>query len=441
MSVAFVFRRLMPLIQNTVHPREHSSELIGSASESTLRDALLREQRMRNDADAAARSAQLASRMKDEFLATLSHELRTPLNAILGWTQTLRCGESSPDTLSRALSQIEQSARAQARLIDDLLNVSDIVAGRLRLDIQPVRLVRSVNAVIEAMHPAVEAKSIRLETDFDSHADVVYGDPARLQQVFWNLLANAVKFTPTGGSIRVALSREGTQACLSITDSGEGIKPEFLPLVFERFTQADASSRKRHGGLGIGLAIARYLVELHGGTIEAKSDGEGRGATFKVRLHLHSSHRASPAPEAGQPEYRPSASRGMRSRSLAGLRILTVDDDTNTREMLKAALEHAGATVVTAESARDALEKLKAFKPQLLVSDIGMPTEDGYDLLRQVRALPTAEGGSIPAVALTGFAREEDRALTWRAGYQAVTPKPVNLDELIETLAALARCD
>jgi CheY-like chemotaxis protein/nitrogen-specific signal transduction histidine kinase len=395
------------------------------------------ERRLRLEAEAAARKAQGASRMKDEFLATLSHELRTPLNAILGWTQTLRRGGAAPETMARALAQIEQSAQSQARLIDDLLNVSDIVAGRLRLEVQPMRLMQSVNAVIEAMSPAIEEKEIHLDTSFDAGADIVHGDPVRVQQIFWNLLSNAVKFTPTRGRIRVVASRDASHASIAIADSGEGIRPEFLPHVFDRFSQG-ASSRKQHGGLGIGLAIARHLVELHGGSVEAQSEGEGRGAVFKVRLPLRAWQGAADIADQRGAEA-PAAVAHLRARSLTGLRIMTVDDDRNTREMLREALQRAGAQVVTAESARDALEKLAGFRPDLLVSDIGMPTEDGYDLLRQIRALGPGGGGAIPAVALTGYAREEDRMATWRAGYQAVMPKPVNLEELLSTLAALGR--
>jgi CheY-like chemotaxis protein len=268
--------------------------------------------------------------------------------------------------------------------------------------------------------------------------DVVHGDPVRIQQVVWNLLSNAIKFTPGGGSIAVEVAREGNVARLSIADSGEGIRPEFLPHVFDRFSQADASSRRRHGGLGIGLAITRYLVGLHGGSVQAESAGEGRGSVFTVRLPLSPGATAAAGAERrGGARPGAAASNGRRTQ-LTGLRILTVDDDRNTREMLQEALRSFGAEVLTAESARDALEKLKAFKPHLLVSDIGMPAEDGYDLLRQVRALGPAQGGLVPAVALTGYAREEDRVLTWRAGFQAMTPKPVNLDELLSMLAALA---
>jgi CheY-like chemotaxis protein len=374
--------------------------------------------------------------MKDEFLATLSHELRTPLNAILGWTQTLQAGNTTRETLMRALAQIEQSAQAQSKLIDDLLNVSDIIAGRVRLEVQPMRLIPAINAVVEALYPSMEAKAIRLETDLDGAADVIFGDPVRIQQIAWNLLANATKFTPRHGRIRLTLKRAGALAELRITDSGDGISAEFLPHVFDRFRQADASTRKRHGGLGLGLAIARYLTEMHEGTIDALSEGEGRGATFVVRLPIPAGVKEAPA-QAGPGER--AVELQPRPQRLRGLRILTVDDDRNTRDMLREALQRNGAEVETAESAREAMGKLRRFRPDVLVSDIGMPEENGYDLLRQVRALPASVGGTTPSVALTGYARDEDRVATRRAGYQAVTPKPVNLDELVATIAAVAR--
>jgi PAS domain S-box-containing protein len=398
---------------------------------------LEREQALRLEAQAVTRSAQMAGRMKDEFLATLSHELRTPLNAILGWTQTLQGGNTSSQTVSRALSQIEKSAQAQSKLIDDLLNVSDIVAGRLRLEVQPMRLSPAIQAVVEALHPTLAAKAIRLHTAFDAAADVVLGDPVRIQQIVWNVLSNSVKFTPHGGRIELALRRVDSQAEISVTDSGHGINREFLPYVFDRFRQADASTRKRHGGLGLGLSIARYLTEMHGGSIEALSEGEGRGATFVVRLPGWGRYEET-APTPMGAAFRGSVAARRRDERLRGLRILTVDDDQSTREMLGEALRRAGAEVMVAGSARDALQLLPVFRPDVLVSDIGMPDEDGYDLLRSIRALPADRGGTIPAVALTGYAREEDRAATRRAGYQAVTPKPVNLEELIGILAAVA---
>jgi len=399
---------------------------------------LEREQVLRRQAEAVTLDAQAASRMKDEFLANLSHELRTPLNAILGWTQTLQSGDTKTETVLRALAQIEQSARAQAKLIDDLLNVSDIVAGRLRLDVRPMCLVPTINAAVETLYPAIIARGIHLETAFDLDVDVIAGDPGRVRQIVWNLLSNAVKFTPREGNVRISLCRDESHAAIAVTDSGRGIDPEFLPFVFDRFRQADASSRKRHGGLGLGLAIARHLAEMHGGTIEADSAGEGHGATFTVRLPVAALREATPhAPEEAHREKSRIAAY-TRRRSLFGLRILTVDDDRNTRDMLQEALARAGAEVLAAASARDALDKLQRFRPDVLVSDIGMPNEDGCDLLHQVRVLPPDRGGATPAIALTGYARADDRAATLDAGYQAVATKPVILDELLSTILNVA---
>ncbi len=414
------------------------AKLALARSEQERQRLLAREYTLLRESEALAREAERSSRTKDEFLATLSHELRTPLNAILGWTQMLKDGGIDRETLARALAQVEQSAQAQAKLVDDLLNVSDIVAGRVRLDMQPMRLADCINAVVEALYPAIEAKDIHIEIALDPSADFVEGDPARIQQILWNLLSNAVKFTPQQGSIRIDLAKEGNRARITLSDSGEGIRPEFLPQVFDRFRQADASSRKRHGGLGLGLSIARYLVEMHGGSIEGESAGEGQGATFRVTLPLLEVSPSMPAsPQTGVPRERP-ASRAT-GKNLSGLRVLTVDDDRSTREMLEEALRRAGAEVMTAESAREALEKVQRFLPHVLVSDIGMPVEDGYDLVRKLRRLPAERGGNTPAIALTGYAREEDRSATWEAGYQAMTPKPVSLDELLCTVAAVAR--
>jgi PAS domain S-box-containing protein len=394
---------------------------------------LAQEQILRHEAETVTRGAQVANRVKDEFLATLSHELRTPLNAILGWTQTLQSGNTRKETLLRGLAQIEQSAQAQAKLIDDLLNVSDIVAGRLRLEVQPMRLIPTIQAAVETLYPAINAKDIRLDTDFDTAADVVAGDPVRLRQIIWNLLSNAVKFTPRFGRISVRLSRIESNAVISVRDTGEGISPEFLPYVFDRFRQADASSRKRHGGLGLGLAIVRHLVEMHGGTAEAHSEGEGRGSIFTIFLPIRAGWDDMPrGPRDGARAVK------ARRQKLTGLRILAVDDDRNTREMLQEALERAGAEVASADSAREALARMRTFRPDVVVSDIGMPHEDGYDLLRQIRLLPDEEGGNVPAIALTGYAREEDQQATREAGYQAVTPKPVDLDKLLSAIASMA---
>lgn len=398
---------------------------------------------LRLDAEAATKSARVADRIKDEFLVTLSHELRTPLNAILGWAQTLQAGDTRPETLLLALARIEQSAKAQSKLIDDLLNVSDILAGRVRLEMQQMRLTPAIDAAIEALRPALEAKGIRLRTAFEQTDDAIFGDPVRIQQILWNLLANAVKFTSRDGCIEVGLARVDVHgnvrlAEIRVTNTGDGISAEFLPYVFDRFRQEDCSSRKRHGGLGLGLSIARYLTEMHDGTIEAYSAGKGCGATFVMRLPMHAVREERVRRVGFSAEVDIATEPPGARRSLSGLRVLTVDDDPNTREMLQEALRISGAEVEAAACVREAMEKLRRYRPHVLISDIGMPEEDGFDLVRRLRSLPAEEGGDIPAIALTGYAREEDRAATRRAGYQAVAPKPVNLGELIATIRAVA---
>jgi PAS domain S-box-containing protein len=430
-------KRTEEALQRSEQQRRQAEIALRQSDEERAR-LLEREQILRRQAEAVTSDAQAASRMKDEFLANLSHELRTPLNAILGWTQTLQSGDTTKETLLRALAQIEQSAREQAKLIDDLLNVSDIVAGHLRLDVRPMCLVPSINAAIETLYPAINAKSLHLETTFELDADVISGDLGRVRQIMWNLLSNAVKFTPQHGKIRIALCRDASHAAIVVTDTGKGIAPDFLPYVFDRFHQADSSTRKPHGGLGAGLAIARHLAEMHGGTIEVYSAGEGCGSTFTLRLPIAT--RWKDAANAGEVAHRETSRTATASRrhSLAGLRILSVDDDSNTRDMLQEALAQAGAEVWAAASARDAFDKLQDFRPDVLVSDIGMPNEDGCDLLQQIRLLPAQRGGTTPAIALTGYARDDDREAARRAGYQAVVTKPVSLDELLSTILSVA---
>ncbi len=394
---------------------------------------LAREQTLRSEAEAA-------NRAKDDFLATLSHELRTPLNAILGWTQTLQRGAASKDALLRALAQIETSANAQAKLVNDLLHVADIGAGRLRLEIRPVKLIPLIESVAESLLPAIKAREIDFQTDFDTGADQVSGDPARLQQIVWNLLSNAVKFTPRRGRIRLALQRMQSQIELSVSDTGEGISTKFLPFVFDRFRQEDASIKRRHGGLGLGLAIVRNLAELHGGSVTAHSDGEGRGARFSVQLPIRALRET--AERLDPRETRPAPQTTIRHRDerplpLAGMRIVSVDDDPSTREMLHEALARAGADVASAASAQEALATLQSVRPDVLVSDIGLPDEDGYDLIRKVRTLRPAAGGDTPAIALTGYARAQDQQAALAVGYQAFVAKPVNLDDLMALIVEL----
>jgi PAS domain S-box-containing protein len=380
-----------------------------------------------------------ANRLKDEFLATVSHELRTPLTSILGWAHLLRTGQLDEQSVTRALETIERNARAQTQLIDDLLDVSRIITGNLRLDIRRHDPVSSIEAAIEALQPAAEAKNVRIQKVMDTGVAFVACDPARLQQVVWNLLSNAIKFTPKGGRVQIRLERVNSHVALVVSDTGKGIGAEFMPHVFERFRQADQKTTRLHGGLGIGLAIVRHLVELHGGTVQADSPGEGQGATFVVKLPiLPVQQKDDPAgcayPAAGNtlPSY-------DCPERLEGLKVLVVDDEFDTRELLGVALRRCGAEVSTAGSAREALAAIEESRPDLLISDIGMPGEDGYELIGKVRALTNGRGGEIPAIALTAYARTEDRLRALRAGYQMHLSKPVELAELVVVMASLAQ--
>jgi CheY-like chemotaxis protein len=380
--------------------------------------------------------------MKDEFLATLSHELRTPLSAILGWSQLLRRDDGNALDLRQGLETIERNARAQVQLIEDLLDMSRIVAGQLRLDVQPVPLSEVIESAIQTVAPAAAARSIRLEKVLDPRAGPVSGDPARLQQVVWNLLANAIKFTPKGGKAQVTLACVNSHVELSVADTGEGIAPEFLPYVFDRFRQGDGTTTRRHGGLGLGLSIVKSLVEMHGGSVRAMSPGVGLGATFTVLLPVAATH---PPAAAGEPRLHPRAHRavevdpaGAAVTSLDGLRVLVVDDEADARVLIRRVLEGCGALVSDVASAIEGLAEMGAFRPDVLVSDIGMPEVDGYEFIARVRALGEGGGGKIPAVALTAFARSEDRTRALLAGYLVHVSKPVEPSELIATVASVA---
>jgi signal transduction histidine kinase/DNA-binding response OmpR family regulator len=382
-------------------------------------------------------TAENASRAKDDFLSTLSHELRTPLNAIVGWSTLLRQGTLPPERATRALETVERNARMQARLIDDMLDLSRIEQGKLVLSVGPVEMVRVVEAAIEAVRPAAEAKNVRLQPVLDSHAAIV-GDPDRLQQIAWNLLSNAIKFTPKGGRVQVRLRRAHSFVELVVADNGQGIDQEFLPFVFERFRQADPSFTRRAGGLGLGLAIVRSLVELHGGTIDARSDGPGTGATFEVRLPM-APLRADSAPS----EVREDTATMPRPTfdcpaELKGLRVLVVDDEYETRELLRYLIEQCEARVTTASGAAEALAVLAREPFDILVSDIGMPEVDGYGLIRSIRALPAEQNGRILAVALTAYARGEDRTKALRSGFTMHLAKPVEPGEMVAVLAAVS---
>lgn len=378
----------------------------------------------------AREQAEAANRVKDEFLAVLSHELRTPLNPILGWTRLLRTRSFDSQAVDRALETIERNAKLQAQLIEDLLDVSRILQGKLGLNICPVNLATPIEAALETVRLSAEAKGIQIQTHLDAAVGHVNGDLNRLQQVVWNLLSNAVKFTPSGGRVEVRLAQIGAYAQLQISDTGQGISPDFLPHVFDYFRQADSSTTRQFGGLGLGLAIVRHLVELHGGTVQAASAGNGLGATFTVRLPLMA------PPVVVNAETSPLAS----EFDLSEIKILVVDDDTDTREFVAFVLEQAGAQVLTAASAPEAFTLFTTSPPQLLLSDIGMPEMDGYRLIRQIRALPPDQGGTIPAIALTAFAGEMNQQQALAAGFQTHLAKPVEPDCLIAAIARLILC-
>ncbi|MEP6800926.1 MAG: response regulator [Acidobacteriota bacterium] len=390
-----------------------------------------------NTVNAEAREA---NRIKDEFLTTLSHELRTPLSAILGWTRTLRTGASAdPEKLAHGLEVIERNVCAQTKLIDDLLDVSRIITGKLRLTVRPAALGPIIEAALDAMRPAAEGKNIQIVVHHRvaPGQDVVVGDPDRLQQVVWNLVSNAIKFTPPGGRVSVELTSGEGEFEIRVSDTGRGISSEFLPRVFERFRQADSSTTRSHGGLGIGLAIARHLLELHGGTISAHSDGENSGSVFSVVLPRVALgiHTAEDRPLDGPPAARLFP---QEAGDIRGLSILVVEDEADGRELLVEVLGGAGAIVTAADSARSALEVFERSPPDVIVSDIGMPGEDGYALLRAIRALPPGSGGTVPALAVTAYAREEDRLRALGSGFQAHVAKPIDPEELIKAIARVS---
>ncbi|MFW6359094.1 MAG: ATP-binding protein, partial [Chroococcales cyanobacterium] len=388
---------------------------------------------------AAREEAEAANRMKDEFLATLSHELRTPLNAMLGWTQLLLTKEFKPETRDRALETIHRNTKSLAQLIEDVLDVSRIIRGKLHLNVRPIELAPVIEAAIETVQPAATAKNITLETFIPpSSGNLVSGDFNRLQQVVWNLLSNAVKFTPKGGRVAVKLEIVDSSIAIRVTDTGQGIAPEFLPYVFERFRQEDSSISRSFGGLGLGLAIVRHLVELHGGNVYADSPGVGQGATFTVELPLRAACRISPNGTSSTTTEDSVEEAFDSSLRLDGLKILVVDDEADARELISTILEDKGAKVKAVATAAEALEVVQEGFPNILISDIGMPIEDGYSLIAQVRALEASKGGSIPAVALTAYARAEDRLQALSAGYQLHIPKPVDPDQLTQLVANLA---
>lgn len=398
------------------------------------RGRLLREQ-------VARQEAERANRLKDEFLAILSHELRTPLNAILGWAKLLRTRKFDEKTTNKALETIERNAKCQAQLIEDILDVSRILRGKLQLNLRPVDVVSAIETIVESNRPAADLKSISLTFNYSPDARNVLGDGGRLQQVVWNLLSNAIKFTPVGGKVEVNLEAVGDWAQIQVTDTGIGISPEFLPFVFDRFRQADSTTTRSYGGLGLGLAIVRHLVELHGGTVKAQNNSDGAGAKFTVLLPLASGpgNRSTPELSQSSSQLEAGGSAIANLPTLTGLKVLVVDDDSDTCEFITAILEDRGAQVRTATSAAQALAAIADSVPNVLVSDIGMPEADGYELIAQVRSLEALWGETLPAVALTAYARLEEQQQALQAGFQMHLSKPVEPAELVAALVKLTK--
>ncbi len=394
----------------------------------------LEKARLYHAEQSARQSADSANRAKDEFLAAVSHELRTPLTAILGWSKMITGASLDDFQRARAAETIERNAVAMTQLIEDLLDVSRIVSGKMRIDVKRVDLEETLDAALDSVRPALSAKGIHLEKAVDPHASEVRGDASRLQQVVWNLLSNAVKFTPPGGHVRVVLRAAGGATDLVVSDDGKGIEPQFMPHVFEAFRQGEGGIVRHAGGLGLGLAITKHIVELHGGTIDVQSDGPGKGTTFTVRLPSAAQHRTIETIQ-----HQPLEPALEHEAQLDGLRVLMVDDEEDARDLVRAVLEHSGSIVTTASSVKNALEVFREDIPDVLLSDIGMPGESGYDLIKRVRELPPEHGGNVPAAALTAYARPEDRRKVLGAGFMMHVPKPVDPAELVAVVAALAR--
>jgi len=433
----------------TISPvRGSSGEIVGASK--ILRDItqrmrserelqiLLEERNHLLESERAARSqAEQLSSTKDQFLAMLSHELRTPLNAILGWTQILRrSGPNSPD-FAKGMEVIERNVRLQSQLVEDLLDMSRITSGQMRLDVQPLMPVTCVQVAVDSLRPAAETRGVRLEAMFDPSAGPISGDSGRIQQVVWNLVSNAIKFTPSGGRVQVVLERVNSHIEISVADTGMGIEPDFLPHVFERFRQGDTSLTRRHGGLGLGLSIVKNIVELHGGSVQAKSAGLGHGATFRVQLPLAVVHRHGLDPHRLHPRAPLPFAPSFVHADLSGLTVLIVDDEADSRELVGRVLTDAGARVLLASNEAETMATLRAERPDVIISDIGMPDVDGYELLRRIRSMPDAPHNRPPAIALTAFARSEDRTRAMLAGYIAHVAKPVEASEILASVAAV----
>jgi signal transduction histidine kinase len=432
-----------------ISPLTHEGHVIGTVTiiddvtERVVREAELQAQlEARSQLLASEKSArevaEEASRLKDEFLATISHELRTPLTAIIGWSNMLRAGKLDEEMSARAIEIIYRNAQSQNQLTADLLDVSRIISGKLRLDVRTIDLPVIVEAALDAVRPAADAKSIRLQAVIDPQAGPIAGDADRLQQIIWNLLTNAVKFTSKDGRIQIKLARVHSHVEITVSDTGVGISRDFLPYVFDRFRQADAATTRIHGGLGLGLSIVRQLTELHGGTARVESEGEGKGASFIISLPF-----IAVRSEQGEAErVHPTSSDSLVTVDcppvLNGLRVLIVDDEQDTRDLLRALLEQCGSEVTTASSVAEALESMERVRQDVVISDLGLPGEDGYSLIARIRALPAERGGQTPAAALTAYARVEDRLRVLRSGFQIHLPKPVEPAELIAVVANLA---
>src|ERR1041385_8323643 len=422
-------KNIQASIEQTEAARLHVEELSKyitelQRSEEARGQLLLRAERARSEAEAA-------NRIKDEFLATLSHELRTPLTSLLGWSSVLREAKRDEKVLTQGLEAIDRNARVQAQLIDDLLDVSRIVSGKLNLEVRPLDISSVARAAINVVRPAADAKEISLDYFAEPGLGAISADSARLHQIIWNLLSNAVKFTPHGGKICVRVEQDGADARVTVKDTGQGIEPEFLPRVFDRFLQADSSTTRSFGGLGLGLAIVRHLVELHGGTVSAQSEGLNKGATFSATFPLLAERAESitmPHSELSAPE----------NHSLDGLRVLLVDDEAEAREIISTVMTRTGAEVTACHSASEALATLLEWKPDVILSDIAMPDEDGYSFIGKVRSLPREKGGATPAAALTAYARDVDRTQALAAGYQMHIAKPIAATQLVTIVARLA---
>jgi signal transduction histidine kinase len=393
-------------------------------------DTVINEHSRSQQLGATLAELETANRSKDEFLAMLSHELRAPLNVIRGWSQMLRAGKLDSTMTVHALETIERNTDAQTKLVNDLLDISRIVAGKLSLEVEPVDLVSLTEAVFDSFRVLADAKRIRVDAELDRTVPPTSGDPERLRQIFFNLFSNAVKFTPTGGNVFIKLERLGSDTMISVSDTGQGIRPEFLPYVFDRFRQAESSTTRQHGGLGLGLAIVQHLVELHGGKVTANSPGDGRGATFTVTLPFLK-------PPLNRAENDLLSSRQEDPPGLGGLQVWIVDDSATGRRMLKHWLEMSGAQVTAMASAAEALKTLDDSTPEVLLSDLGMPGVDGYTLMRQVRSRQPEHGGNVPAIALSGYATPEDRERALAAGFQLHMAKPLKLNELVRAIATL----